>query len=209
MLDQVSSQVNPLTLHPRRQKNTSHHPSSSTARPVTARPSSNNKSKAMSIPNGHNGKASTADMTQVQANEAAMPIKSAASAAIVKAGVQHGHPNGNGSLARTDRNKFVRKVLTLIDVRLSISLFLSGAFHSFPVVRFDRLMSHSWIGFGRSIVRGRSISSQLCMLIAWLSFCDRPSLILSPPFHLARCVSPRCQYRCTRLRCTHTCTEMY
>jgi hypothetical protein len=126
VLDHVSSQVNPLTLHPRRQKNTSHHPSSSTARPATARPSSNNKSKAKSIPNGHNGKASTAATTQVQATEAAMLIKSAASSAIVKAGVQHGHPNGNGSLARTDRNEFVRKVLTDPRTSFFFPLFIWG-----------------------------------------------------------------------------------
>jgi len=108
-------------------------PSSSTGGLPPAPPSSNNKSKskAKSIPNGPNGKASTPVTTQVQTNGAATLVKSAASAAIVEA--THAHPNGNGSLATRDRNEFVREVLSLINVRPFPS-FRLWRFHSFLVV---------------------------------------------------------------------------
>ena len=95
--------------------------SSSIGGPSTAPPSSNNKSKAKSIPNGPNGKASTPATTQVQTNGAATLIKSAAGAAIVE--VVRAHPNGNGS-SPADRNEFVREVLTLIHVRAFFSFHL-------------------------------------------------------------------------------------
>lgn len=71
--------------------------SSSTARPATPPLSSNNKSNvgAQLIPNVLNDKTSTADTTQVQANGAAMLIKSAASAAYVEAVPTHPHDNGS------------------------------------------------------------------------------------------------------------------
>ena len=171
--------------------------SSSTGGPSTAPPSSNNKSKAKakSVPNGPNGKAPTPSTTQAQTNGAATLVKSAASAAIVEA--VHAHPNGNGSLPPTDRNKFMREVLALIHVRAFFSSFHFVAFHSFRVVRFDRLTTRSWIGFGRSIVRGRRVSSLPCVLIA-VAYCLYPSSPLSSPLpsSRARCVAPRYQCPC-------------
>jgi hypothetical protein len=108
-------------------------PSPSNGGLATAPPSSsNNKSKAKgkSVPNGPNGKASTPATTQAQTNGTATLVKSAASAAVVEA-VQHAHPNGNGSLAMTDRNEFVKEVLGLIRVR-PFSLF----FHLWRFVHF-------------------------------------------------------------------------
>ena len=102
--------------------------SSSNGGPATALPSSsNNKSKAKgkSVPNGPNGKASTPATTQAQTNGTATLVKSAASAAVVEA-VQHAHPNGNGSLAMTDRNEFVKEVLSLIRVCPFPPLFVCG-----------------------------------------------------------------------------------
>ena len=74
---------------------------------VTAPPGS-----SKSIPNGPNAQVPVPATTQ--ANGAAL-AKSAASATTVEA--VHGHSNGNGSLGTTDRNEFVREVLTLINVR--------------------------------------------------------------------------------------------
>jgi hypothetical protein len=95
---------------------------------------SNNKSKAKarSIPNGPGGKTSTLTTTQVQTSGAATLVRPAASAAIVLA-VQHADPHDNGSLATTNRNDFVREVLTLIYVR-AVFHFLSVAFGLFLVV---------------------------------------------------------------------------
>jgi len=84
-----------------------------TGEPAAASPCGNkSKAKSKSIPNGPNAQVSIPATTQ--ANDAAL-AKSAASAAIVEA--VHGHWNGNGSLGTTDRNEFVREVLTLIHVR--------------------------------------------------------------------------------------------
>ena len=139
---------------------------SSTGGPPAPPPSSSNnksKSKAKSAPNGPNGKASTPVTAQVQTTGAVTLVKSAASAAIVEAA--HAHPNGNGSLATRDRNEFVREVLALINVRPLFPSFSSvGVFHSFSVVRLDRLMPRSWIGFGRSIVRGRSVADLVSLV---------------------------------------------
>jgi hypothetical protein len=166
--------------------------SSSNGGLATAPPSSsNNKSKAKgkSVPNGPNGKASTPTTvtTQAQTNGTATLVKSAASAAVVE-GVQHAHPNGNGSVAMTDRNEFVKEVLTLIRV-CPFSLFSSvGIINSFPMVRLDRLMPRSWIGFGPSIVRGRSVSSQSRVIIAVASCLCPPPL----PCPLPSVPSPLC-----------------
>ena len=62
--------------------------------------------------------------TQVQTDGAVTPVKSAASAAIV--GTVLADPCGNGSLATTDRNKFVRVVLALIHVRAFSFFFNLG-----------------------------------------------------------------------------------
>ena len=106
-------------------------PPSSTGGPATAPPSGNNKSKSKgkSILKRANGKVSTPLTTQVQTKGAAMVIMSAASAAIIEA--VHALPNGNDSLATTDRDEFVREVLTLIHVRRFSSFHLWPWFH-FP-----------------------------------------------------------------------------
>jgi hypothetical protein len=72
---------------------------------------------------------------QVQTNGTVTLIKSAASAAVVEA-VEHAHPKGNGSLAMTDRNEFVKEVLALIRV-CPFPLFSSVAINSFPMIRLD------------------------------------------------------------------------
>ena len=59
-----------------------------------------------------------------------------------------------------DHNEFVGEVLTLIHVPAFPSFHMC-ALHPFPVVRFNRLRPRSWIGFGRSILRGRSVSGHL------------------------------------------------
>jgi hypothetical protein len=103
----------------------------------------NNKTKAAklkSIPNGpNNAQVSAPPDTTTQASGTAALAKSAASTAIVEAVRNHNHPNansnGNGSgcasvptmttTTTSDRNEFVREVLSLIRVR---HLFFS--FHS-------------------------------------------------------------------------------
>ena len=85
------------------------------------------KTKSKHAVNGSNAKVSVPDTTQSQAqtNGATAPAQSAASAAIVEAvhahNHNHSHSNMNGSSASlstlTDRNEFVREVLTLIHVR--------------------------------------------------------------------------------------------
>ena len=88
------------------------------------------------------GKTSTLTTTQVQINARATVAKSAASPLIVKA-VQHAHPDGDGSLAMTDRNEFVW-VVAHSDLRaLFPPSFVLWLFDSFPVVRFDRLRLYS------------------------------------------------------------------
>jgi hypothetical protein len=143
-------------------------------RPTTTNP---RPSPSRSPMDGPNGEASTPPTTQVQTNGTATVVKSVASASIVEV-VQHAHPNGIGSLVTTDRDECVRKVLTLIHVR-PFYLFLSMAFDLFRVVRLDRLMPHSWTGFEQNIVRGRSVSGHLCVLIA-VTFFLWPPLPYSP-----------------------------
>jgi hypothetical protein len=111
------------------------------------------------------------DTRQMQTDGVTALAKSATSAAIVEAVHGHNlahnhtqtHSNVNGSAAlstMTDRNEFVREVLTLIHVR-SLSFLLS--FHPspfrlhflFPLPLFNRRIRHSWIDFGRNIVRVR------------------------------------------------------
>jgi len=154
-------------------------PSSSTGGPATVPLSSNNtsKSKAKAVPNGPDGKASTLATTQVQNNGAATLIKSAASVAIVEA--VHAHPNSNGLLPTTDHNK---------------------------LVRFDRLIPRSWIGFGRSTVRGRRVSNHLCVLIAVAScLCPPLSHPRFPVHHVfLRDISVH-----VLSRDVLTCTDMY
>ena len=140
----------------------------STGGQATASPcSSKSKAKSKSIPNGPNAQVPVPATTQ--ANGAAL-AKSAASAAIVEA--VHGHSNGNRSLGTTDRNEFVREVLTLIHVRrLS---YVMVAFHSrylFPLgfssrPRLDRPIPRSWIDFGRNIARVRSVRRHPCLFVA-------------------------------------------
>jgi hypothetical protein len=114
------------------------------------------------------------DTRQTQTNGVKALDKSATSAAIVE--VVHGHNlahnhtqtrsnvNGSASLSSlmTDRNKFVREVLTLIHVRsLSLSFVVSSLFipfrlhFLFPLPLFNRRIPHLWIDFGRNIVRVR------------------------------------------------------
>jgi len=139
--------------------------------------------------------------THVQTNGAAALVKSAVSAAIIEA-VQHAHPHGNGSLATTDRNEFVREVLTMIHVRASF-LFSSVIFHSFPVVLFARLMPRSWMDFRWGVMGGRGTSTQPCVLIAVASCLCPP---LPSPVHvvLHRDISVH-----VLLRDVLTCTDMY
>ena len=56
-----------------------------------------------------------------------------------------------------DRNEFVGEVLTLIHVPAFLSFHMWRFIH-FLWLRFNRLRPRSWIGFGRSILRGRSVS---------------------------------------------------
>jgi hypothetical protein len=124
--------------------------------PVTAPtpPTSNsksNKAKSKHVVNGSNAKVSVPDTTQTQAqsqtqaNGTTALVKSAASAAIVEAVLAHApahaHSNANGSASlsmTTDRNEFVREVLTLIDVRAPAS-YRPPSFcsHSLPPRRFS------------------------------------------------------------------------
>ncbi len=113
------------------------------------------------------------DTRQTQTNGVTALAKSATSAAIVEAvhgrNLAHNHTqthsnvNGSASLSTmTDRNEFVREVLTLIHVR-SLSLSFLLFFHLFPfrshflfpLPLFNRRIRHSWINFGRNIVRVR------------------------------------------------------
>jgi hypothetical protein len=122
---------------------------------------SNNKSrsKAKSVPCGPNGEESTPTTTQVQ---------SAASAETDAARRAHSYDYGSPSrLCERDAPA---------DQRTCIFLLRNMAFHSFFVVRFDRPILRSWIGFGRSIVRGRSVSGLL-----WRINSLYPSLRRLPP----------------------------
>jgi hypothetical protein len=95
--------------------------------PSMKKPAGNNKStkdKSKHAVNGSSAKVTVSDTTQPQAqtNGATALAKSAASAAIVEAIHVHNHShsnvNGSASLsATTDRNEFVREVLSLIHVR--------------------------------------------------------------------------------------------
>jgi hypothetical protein len=159
----------------------------------------------------------------MQANCAVL-AKSAASAAIVEA--VHGHSNGNGSLGTTDRNEFVREVLTLIHVRclpshMSWRPFIHNT--SFPsvfpliVVLIDRsLVRGSNLG-GRNIARVRSVRRHPCLFaVAYLlsaclpsSHSHSPSLPNSRAFYVAtryqcpcivaRCITPA--LTCIDIRC--------
>jgi hypothetical protein len=156
-------------------------PSSTGGGPAIAPPcSSNSKAKSKSVPNGPNSQVSIPATTQ--ANGAAL-AKSAASTAIVEA--VHGHSNGNGSLGTTDRNEFVREVLTLIHVRclpshMSWRPFIHNT--SFPsvfpliVVLIDRsLVRGSTLG-GRNIARVRSVRRHPCLFaVAYLLSACLPS----------------------------------
>jgi hypothetical protein len=81
------------------------------------------------------------------------------------------------------------EVLTLTHVRsFSLSFCFHLAFDSLPVTRFERLMPRSWVGFGRSIVRGRSVSSHPCVQISVASCLYPPPYPSS--FPATRCVAP-------------------
>ena len=102
------------------------------------------KAKSKHVVNGSNAKVSVPDGTQAQTNGATALAKSAASSAIVEAvhAHNHSHLNGNGSASlstMTDRNEFVKEVVTLIHVRffssflpfLSALIWLTTFFFSF------------------------------------------------------------------------------
>jgi hypothetical protein len=165
----------------------------------------NNKSKAAkskSVPNGPNAKASVPPAT-TQVNGAAI-------AAIVEAVRNHNHPNGNGS-ATTDRNEFVREVLTLINVRQ-----LSFSYLWLFFIRYlwlDRPIPRSWTGFGRNIVRGLSVRklslSTLASVVAVAAVTCTARLhpapsppTLPPRFPGHPYVAPRYQCPCIVARCT-------
>jgi hypothetical protein len=156
------------------------------------------KAKSKHAVNGSNVKVSVSDTTQspAQTNGATALAKSAAGAAIVEAVHAHNHSrsNVNGSSASlstmTDRNEFVREVLTLIHVRCLFLLIRPHLAHFFfsPPHYFcgcspKRRIRRSWIDFGLNIVRGPRplISSPLvsfvCILVYLLC---RPSPPLPP-----------------------------
>jgi len=110
---------------------------------------------------------------------------SVVSAAIVEA--IRAYPNGNGSLATTNRKEFVGEVLTLIHVHPFTSSPV--AFDSFPVIRFVRVMPRSWIGFGRSVVRGLAYLVALVFELLRRPDSAPPSHVLSPPIPTTRCVA--------------------
>jgi len=73
----------------------------------------------------------------------------------------------------SDSNEFVREVLTLIHVRrlASYSLPFIHVF-LFLVVRLVGPIHHSWVDFGRNIVRGRSVRRRRCLFaVAYLLPC--------------------------------------
>jgi hypothetical protein len=116
----------------------------------------NNKSKAAKskpAPNGPNAQVSVPPAT-TQANGAAI-------AAIVETVRNHSHPNGNGSATTTDRNEFVREVLTLIHVRRRSSTYYV-ALHSFTFI---------FGSIDRFVVRGPTLDGISC---AGLAYVRRP-----------------------------------
>lgn len=137
-------------------------PSSAGGQAATAPLCGNNKSKAAkskSVPNGPNAQVSVPPAT-TQANGAAI-------AAIVEAVRNHDHPNGNGSTSlpmttttttMTDRNEFVREVLTLIHVRHRSSSYL---WLFFIRVIFDLI--------DRSLVRGPTLDGISCAGLAYVN----------------------------------------
>ena len=177
--------------------------STSTGGQATAPPcSSKSKAKSKSIPNGPNAQVPVPATTQ--ANGAAL-AKSAASAAIVEA--VHGHSNINGSMGTTDRNEFVREVLTLIHVRCSPSPL-------WPFIHFF-LSFFSWFDpIDRSIVRGSTLDGISCAGVAYIGTlvylpwrtCYLPAFLPLPlltllPNPRARCVATRYQCPCIVARC--------
>jgi cytoskeletal protein RodZ len=104
---------------------------SSTGGPASppAPPTGNNKNKSIKAKskhavNGSNAKVTVPDTTQTHVNGTTALAQLPASAAIVEAVQAHAHSNVNGSSSlsmTTDRNEFVREVLTLIHVRAFLS----------------------------------------------------------------------------------------
>ena len=109
--------------------------------PPTGNNNKSTKAKSKHAVNGSNAKVSVPDMTQSQAQTngatTALTKSAAASSAIVEAvhahNHSHSHSNVNGSASlstMTDRNEFVREVLTLIHVRFFSSFFPSYQYGS-------------------------------------------------------------------------------
>jgi hypothetical protein len=164
------------------------------------------KAKSKHAVNGCNAKVSVPDTTQSQAqaqtNGATALAKSAAGAAIVEAvhTHNHSHSNVNGSSATlstmTDRNEFVREVLTLIHVRFLFLLTRPHLAHFFPPPHYScgcsskRRIRRSWIDFGLNIVRGPRplISSPLVSFVCILVYLLCPPSPLPTP--LPRLPSP-------------------
>jgi len=155
------------------------------------------KAKSKHAVNGSNAKVSVPDamQSQAQTNGATALAKSAANDAIVEAvhAYNHPHSNVNGSSASlsttTDRNEFVREVITLIHVRF---LFLSTPIlpHFFPfrpphslLWIFKRRIRRSWIDFGLNIVRGPRplISSPLVVVRLYIGVLAVPSFPRTSP----------------------------
>ena len=135
---------------------------SSTGGQVTAPPgSSKSKAKSKSILNGPNAQVPIPATTQ--ANGAAL-AKSAASAAIVEA--IHGHSNGNGSFGTTDRNEFVREVLTLINVRRLPSHMSRWPF--IHVISFPSDFPLVLVLIDRFLVRGLTLDGISCARVAYV-----------------------------------------
>ena len=182
--------------------------STSTGGQATAPPcSSKSKAKSKSIPNGPNAQVPVPATTQ--ANGAAL-AKSAASAAIVEA--VHGHSNGNRSLGTTDRNEFVREVLTLIHVRRLPSHMSRWPF--IHVISFPSVFPLALVLIDRSLVRGSTLDgiSRACVAyvgtlvyLPWRT-CYLPAFLPLPlltllPNPRARCVAMRYQCPCIVARC--------
>ena len=180
----------------------------STGGQATASPcSSKSKAKSKSIPNGPNAQASFPATTQ--ANGAAL-AKSAASAAIVEA--VHGHSNGTGSLGTTDRNEFVREVLTLINVRRLPSHMSWWPF--IHVISFPSGFPFVLVLIDRSLVRGSTLDGISRACVAYVD------TLLYLPWCLPACLPPTptpyplppefpCTLCCNEISVSMYCRAMY
>ena len=193
--------------------------------PSTGNNNKSTKAKSKHAVNGSHAKVSVPDtmQSQAQTNGATTALaKSAASAAIVEAvhTHNHSHSNVNGSAPLstvTDRNEFVREVVTLIRVRFFFPLSPSSHPPSFgslffllrpsplPLVGwmlFKRRIRRSWIDFGLNIVGGlrppHLISSPLVSFVCrfWCTCCvPAPPSPPCPPLFTPPLPTPQPTFR--------------